>query len=88
MLCRATSSPTTTGIQTSFQVLSEPETYDREKSADISLSVRWDIIDPAQYPDRVTTRDTYERTRDAYLTLLLRDLRLQTASSYFPAAGG
>ncbi|QNI92753.1 TolC-like outer membrane efflux protein/ RND family [Synechococcus sp. BOUM118] len=60
----------------------ENETYDREKRADVSLSVRWDIIDPARVPEIASQRDAYEQSRDAYL-IALRDLRLQTASSYF-----
>ena len=63
-------------------IAGENETYDREKRADVSLSVRWDIIDPARVPEIASQRDAYEQSRDAYL-IALRDLRLQTASSYF-----
>ena len=63
-------------------IAGENETYDLEKRADVSLSVRWDIIDPARVPEIASQRDAYEQSRDAYL-IALRDLRLQTASSYF-----
>ncbi len=63
-------------------IAGENETYDREKRADVSLSVRWDIIDPARVPEIAKQRDAYEKSRYAYL-IALRDLRLQTASSYF-----
>ena len=32
-------------------IAGENETYDREKRADVSLSIRWDIIDPARVPE-------------------------------------
>ena len=63
-------------------IAAEPETYDRERRADVSVSVRWDIIDPARVPQIASQRDAYERARASYL-IALRDLRLQTASSYF-----
>ena len=58
------------------------ETYGREWRVGANLRVSWDLINPARVPQIAAARDTYERVRDAY-RIALRDLRLQTSTSYF-----
>ena len=58
------------------------ERYAREWRVNVSLQVSWDLINPARVPEISSARDQFERARDAYL-VALRDLRLQTARSYF-----
>ena len=58
------------------------ETYGREWRVGANLRVSWDLINPARVPQIAAARDSYERVRHAY-SIALRDLRLQTATSYF-----
>ena len=58
------------------------ETYGREWRVGANLRVSWDLINPARVPQIAAARDRYERVRHAYI-IALRDLRLQTATSYF-----
>ena len=58
------------------------ETYGREWRVGANLRVSWDLINPARVPQIAAARDSYERVRHAYI-IALRDLRLQTATSYF-----
>ena len=57
-------------------------TISEQWSANFSARLNWNLIDPARVPEISAARDTFERTRDAYL-IALRDLRLQGASLYF-----
>ena len=58
------------------------ETYGREWRVGANLRVSWDLINPARVPQIAAARDNYERVRYAYI-IVLRDLRLETATSYF-----
>lgn len=58
------------------------ERYGREKRANVSLQVSWDLINPARVPQIAAARDRFERAGDAYL-IALRELRLQTQTAYF-----
>jgi len=58
------------------------EFYSKRWSADIGVSVSWNIIDPARVPAIASARDRYEQSRDAYL-IALRDLRLNSSTAYF-----
>ena len=58
------------------------ETYGREWRVGANLRVSWDLINPARVPQIAAARDNYERVRYAYI-IALRDLRLETATSYF-----
>ena len=44
--------------------------------------MNWNLIDPGRVPEIAAARDTYERSREAYL-IALRELRLQVAIDYF-----
>ena len=58
------------------------ERYGREWRANVSLQVRWDLINPARVPQIASARDRFEQARDSYL-IALRDLRLDAATAYF-----
>ena len=58
------------------------ERYGREWRANVSLQVRWDLINPSRVPQIAIARDQFERERDAYL-ISLRDLRLDVSTAYF-----
>lgn len=50
--------------------------------ADASLNLSWTLINPRRVPTIAAARDQYEKAKNQYL-ITLRDLRLQTAQSYF-----
>ena len=50
--------------------------------ADASLNLSWTLINPRRVPNIAAARDQYEKAKNQYL-ITLRDLRLQTAQSYF-----
>ena len=58
------------------------ESYGREWRANVSLQVRWDLINPSRVPQIAIARDQFEQARDSYL-IALRDLRLNAARAYF-----
>ena len=58
------------------------ESYGREWGANVSLQVRWDLINPSRVPQIAIARDQFEQARDSYL-IALRDLRLNAARAYF-----
>ena len=58
------------------------ERYGREWRANVSLQVRWDLINPSRVPQIASARDRFEQARDSYL-IALRDLRLDAATAYF-----
>ena len=58
------------------------ERYGREWRVNVSLQVRWDLINPSRVPQIAAARDQFERARDSYL-IALRDLRLDTSTAYF-----
>ena len=58
------------------------ERYGREWRLNVSLSVSWDLINPARVPQIAAARDQFERVGDSYL-IALRDLRLEAATAYF-----
>ena len=58
------------------------ERYGREWRVNVSLQVRWDLINPARVPQIAAARDRFEQARDSYL-IALRDLRLDASSAYF-----
>ncbi len=57
-------------------------TFSEQSTANFRAQLNWNLIDPARVPQIAAARDTFERTRDAYL-IALRDLRLQVATAYF-----
>ena len=58
------------------------ESYGREWRGNVSLQVRWDLINPARVPEIAAARDNYERVSMSYL-IALRDLRLEVSAAYF-----
>ena len=58
------------------------ERYGREWRVNVSLQVRWDLINPSRVPQIAAARDQFERARDSYL-IALRDLRLDSSTAYF-----
>ena len=58
------------------------ERYGREWRVNVSLQVKWDLINPARVPQIAAARDRFEQARDSYL-IALRDLRLDAATAYF-----
>jgi len=58
------------------------ERYGREWRVNVSLQVRWDLINPARVPEIAAARDNYERVSMSYL-IALRDLRLEVSAAYF-----
>ena len=58
------------------------ERYGREWRVNVSLQVKWDLINPARVPQIAAARDRFEQSRDSYL-IALRDLRLDAATAYF-----
>ena len=46
------------------------------------MQVSWDLINPARVPEIASARDRFEQAKQSYL-ISLRDLRLETATSYF-----
>ena len=58
------------------------ERYGREWRVNVSLQVRWDLINPARVPEIAAARDNYERVTMSYL-IALRDLRLEVSAAYF-----
>ena len=54
------------------------QTYGTNASLDLS----WTLINPRRVPSIAAARDQYEKAKNSYL-ISLRDLRLQTAESYF-----
>lgn len=51
-------------------------------TANFGARLNWNLIDPGRVPEIAAARDTYERSREAYL-IALRELRLQVAIDYF-----
>ena len=58
------------------------ERYGREWRLNVSLQVRWDLINPARVPEIAAARDRFERAGDSYL-IALRELRLEAQTAYF-----
>ena len=86
---RVVQKPTGQINPTTGEEITRPETrdgynerYGREWRANVSLSVSWDLINPARVPQIAAARDRFERAGDSYL-IALRDLRLEAATSYF-----
>ena len=69
---------TVTGIRQRSGLL----TYTERTTAAFNASLDWNLIDPRRVPEIAAARDTYERSRDAYL-IALRELRLQAATAYY-----
>ena len=51
-------------------------------TANFGARLNWNLIDPGRVPEIAAARDTYERSREAYL-IALRELRLQVALDYY-----
>jgi OMF family outer membrane factor len=56
--------------------------FTEQSTANFLAQLDWKLIDPARVPQIAAARDTFERTRDAYL-IALRELRLNVATAYF-----
>ena len=50
--------------------------------ASANVTLDWKLINPKRVPDIAAARDDYEKAKNQYL-IVLRDLRLQTATEYF-----
>lgn len=50
--------------------------------ATANLGFNWDLINPQRVPQVSAARDSFEKSKNAYL-IALRDLRLQASQSYF-----
>tara|TARA_Y100000766_G_scaffold155124_1_gene133171 strand:- start:42 stop:1754 length:1713 start_codon:yes stop_codon:yes gene_type:complete len=77
--------PSRTGTVNPMTGLEEEEgrlTNTEVSSANFAAQFNWNLIDPSRVPEIAAARDTFERTRDAYL-IALRDLRLTASKSYF-----
>lgn len=77
--------PSRSQIENSVTGTQQPEgrlTNTEVWSANFGATLNWNLIDPARVPQIAAARDSYERTRDAYL-IALREIRLQAATSYF-----
>jgi len=51
-------------------------------SANFTAQLNWNLIDPSRVPQISAARDTFEKSRDAYL-IALRQLRLVVAKAYY-----
>jgi OMF family outer membrane factor len=56
--------------------------YGSEWRLNARMQVSWDLINPARVPEIASARDRFEQAKQSYL-ISLRDLRLETATSYF-----
>ena len=56
--------------------------YGSEWRLNAGMQVSWDLINPARVPEIASARDRFEQAKQSYL-ISLRDLRLETATSYF-----
>ena len=59
-----------------------PKTQTQTYGAVAGLNFNWDLINPQRVPQIAAARDSYEKAKNQYL-IALRDLRLQTAQTYF-----
>ncbi|WP_225322937.1 TolC family protein [Synechococcus sp. RSCCF101] len=69
---------------TGLPTTTNTETYTRTGTYDIGVGVQvdWDLINPQRVPQIAAARDSFERSRNAYL-IALRELRLQANQAYF-----
>ena len=71
-----------TGESTPTGVPAGVRTTTSRWTANFGARLNWNLIDPGRVPEIAAARDTYERSREAYL-IALRELRLQVALEYF-----
>jgi len=60
----------------------DPVTQTQTYGAVAALNFNWDLINPQRVPQIAAARDQFEKAKNQYL-IALRDLRLQTAQTYF-----